>query len=79
MIEKMQKFYIKDIEVFSFEDFSIENKERGLFILDMWNQCEESNINVLPVKYVEYSSLQELYILKTDNVVVGKAEDIWLK
>ena len=76
MIKKLNKFHLKNTKVFSYEDVIIKNPDNGIFILDMWNQCDEENIETLPVKYVEYKTLQEKYLLKYDNIIVGRAVDI---
>lgn len=76
MIKKLNKFHLKNTKVFSYEDVIIKNPDNGIFILDMWNQCDEENIETLPVKYVEYKTLQEKYLLKYDNIIVGRAADI---
>ena len=62
--------------LFRSEDIRIENKDNGVFILDMWNRCDEKNIDIFPVKYVECRSLQEMYILKTDNIIMGRGVDL---
>ena len=76
VIKKLIKFHLKNTKVFSYEDIIINNPDNGIFILDMWNQCDEENIETLPVKYVEYKTLQEKYLLKYDNIIVGRATDI---
>lgn len=76
MIKKLIKFHLKNTKVFSYEDVIIKNPENGIFILDMWNQCDEEDVEILPVKYVEYKTLQEKYLLKYDNIIVGRATDI---
>lgn len=75
-IPKLQIFKLKGRTVFSYEDIRIENKDNGVFILDMWNRCDEKNIDIFPVKYVECRSLQEMYILKTDNIIMGRGVDL---
>lgn len=76
MIKKLIKFHLKNTKVFSYEDVIINNPDNGIFILDMWNQCDEEDVEILPVKYVEYKTLQEKYLLKYDNIIVGRAADI---
>ncbi len=76
MIKKLIKFHLKNTKVFSYEDVIIKNPDNGIFILDMWNQCDEEDVEILPVKYVEYKTLQEKYLLKYDNIIVGRATDI---
>ena len=76
MIKKLIKFHLKNTKVFSYEDVIINNPDNGIFILDMWNQCDEEDVEILPVKYVEYKILQEKYLLKYDNIIVGRAADI---
>ena len=76
VIKKLIKFHLKNTKVFSYEDVIIKNPENGIFILDMWNQCDEEDVEILPVKYVEYKTLQEKYLLKYDNIIVGRATDI---
>ena len=76
MIKKLIKFHLKNTKVFSYEDVIIKNPDNGIFILDMWNQCDEEDVEILPVKYVEYKTLQEKYLLKYDNIIVGRAADI---
>lgn len=75
-IPKLQTFKLKGRTVFSYEDIRIENKDNGVFILDMWNRCDEKNIDIFTVKYVECRSLQEMYILKTDNIIMGRGVDL---
>ena len=75
-IPKLQTFKLYGRTVFSYEDIRIENKDNGVFILDMWNRCDEKNIDIFPVKYVECRSLQEMYILKTDNIIMGRGVDL---
>ena len=75
-IPKFQTFKLNGRTVFSYEDIRIENKDNGVFILDMWNRCDEKNIDIFPVKYVECRSLQEMYILKTDNIIMGRGVDL---
>lgn len=75
-IPKLQTFKLNGRMVFSYEDIRIENKDNGVFILDMWNRCDEKNIDIFPVKYVECRSLQEMYILKTDNIIMGRGVDL---
>ena len=76
-IPKLQTFKLKGRTVFSYEDIRIENKDNGVFILDMWNQCDEKNIDIFPVKYVECRSPQEMYILKADNIIMGRGVDLF--
>ena len=75
-IPKLQTFKLNGRTVFSYEDIRIENKDNGVFILDMWNRCDEKNIDIFPVKYVECRSPQEMYILKADNVIMGRGVDL---
>lgn len=75
-IPKLQTFKLNGRTVFFYEDIRIENKDNGVFILDMWNRCDEKNIDIFPVKYVECRSLQEMYILKTDNIIMGRGVDL---
>ena len=75
-IPKLQTFRLKGRTVFSYEDIRIENKDNGVFILDMWNQGDEKNIDIFPVKYVECRSPQEMYILKADNIIMGRGVDL---
>lgn len=49
-IPKLQTFKLNGRTVFSYEDIRIENKDNGVFILDMWNRCDEKNIDIFPVK-----------------------------
>lgn len=75
-ISKLQAFKLKGRTAFSYEDIYIKNKDNGVFILDMWNQCNEKNIDMFPVKYVECVSPQEMYILKADNIIMGRGTDL---
>lgn len=76
LIKTGEYFYIKSIKAFSHEDFIIDYEKNGYFILDMWNQCSEPDINIYPVKYVECENNYEFYILKTDNIILGRGEDV---
>lgn len=76
LIEKMNLFCVGNKKVFSYENINVLNPEKGYFILDMWNQCSEPDINILPVKYVECENKSDLYLLRQDNIIIGRGDEI---
>ncbi|MGN0375275.1 MAG: hypothetical protein ACI4EN_07225 [Butyrivibrio sp.] len=72
------KFKLGNLEVFSYNDINLDNKDTGYFILNMWTQCEEENPGIIPVEYVRCSCGQELQVLKKDNIIMGVPSDICL-
>ena len=78
-IQKKQKFKVGNQTVIAMDDIEIYGNDNGCFILNMWTQCDEEDVGVLPVSYVRYTSLQEEYLLKKDNVIIGGVGDICLK
>ena len=51
-ISKNQVFLLKETKTISSEDIYIADNEKGCFILNFWEQCSYSDINVLPVVFV---------------------------
>lgn len=78
-IKKNTKFILNNQKVVATRDIQINSQDKGCFILNMWEQCDEADINILPVDYVSNLTEQDLYMLKKDNVIVGEAKDICLK
>ena len=78
-IQKKQKFKVGNQTVIAMDDIEIYGNDNGCFILNMWTQCDEEDVGVLPVSYVRCTSLQEEYLLKKDNVMIGGVGDICLK
>lgn len=72
-------FYINDKKAITYEPMAIMQPENGYFILDMWNQCDEPDLEIFPVKYVECRDECELYQLQQDNVFIGEGKDFCLK
>ncbi|MDP4145322.1 MAG: hypothetical protein Q8936_12700 [Bacillota bacterium] len=50
----------------------------GLFILDFSRKFEDGNLLKLPAKFARYNSLQDMYLIKKYNVVLGEWSDICL-
>lgn len=78
-IQKNQKFKVGLQRVIALNDIYVAPEENGYFILNMWTQCSEEDIDILPVEYVRCSSMQEEYLLKKDNVIIGKVGELCLK
>ena len=78
-IQKKQKFKVGNQTVIAMDDIEIYGNDNGYFILNMWEQCDEEDMHVLPVSYVRCTSLQEEYLLKKDNIIIGKIGELCLK
>jgi len=79
IIKKGKIFKLGEQKVISTKELHINSDEKGVFILNMWTQCDIADINVLLVDYVNNLSDCDLYVLKKDNVIIGGVKDICLK
>ncbi|MBQ2744808.1 MAG: hypothetical protein IJF37_04230 [Lachnospiraceae bacterium] len=77
-ISKNTVFLIKNKKVIALNDIHIANDEKGYFILNFWEQCDYKDIEVLPVAFAKCETLEELYVLKKDNIILGSERDICL-
>ncbi|MBE5926501.1 MAG: hypothetical protein E7270_06020 [Lachnospiraceae bacterium] len=77
-IKKNQIFLLQDIKTISSEDIYIADNEKGCFILNFWEQCSYSDINVLPVVFVRCEGEREVYNIKKNNIILGDEKDICL-
>lgn len=77
-IQKNTVFKIGERRVIAINDIDISNDEKGYFILNFWEQCDYKDIEVLPVAFAKCETLEELYVLKKDNIILGSERDICL-
>ena len=75
-IDKSTIFKLKNKTVIATRDVDIVKK--GFFILNFWEQCDFSDINVLPVVFVHCETTEDESILRRDNIVLGDEKDICL-
>ena len=78
-IEKGTKFRLGEQKVIAIRTMDITLGENGLFLLDMRTPCDEPDIKVLPVDYVENLTKKEKHLVIRDNIVIGETKDICLK
>ena len=75
-----KKFTVKGKKVISTKNVTIDNKEdNGFFVLDMWNQCNISQLDIFPVEYIVVNSNEEKYELFKYNVIMGSVKDICME
>ena len=78
-LKKNEIFMVKDTKVYVKNDLVLDTeKDKGVFILNFWEQCDYPDIYVFPVKYVPYRSIEDSFELRQDNVIYGSIEDISL-
>lgn len=77
-INKNQVFLVKGTKVMSTDNIYIPENEQGYFILNFWEQCSYSDINVLPVAFVRCEGEKELYNIRKTNIILGDEKDICL-
>ncbi|MBE5887669.1 MAG: hypothetical protein E7283_02405 [Lachnospiraceae bacterium] len=77
-IAKDTVFRLQSKRVLATRDILISEGESGCFILNFWEQCSHSDINVFPVVFVKCESERELYVLKKNNIILGSEKDICL-
>ena len=77
-IPKNTIFTIRDIQAIALNDIHISEADKGYFILNFWEQCDYVKLNVLPVAFAKCETLEELYVLKKDNIILGSERNICL-
>ncbi len=77
-IQKNTLFKLGDKPVIALNDIHIAEGDKGYFILNFWEQCGYGDINVSPVAFVKCETLEELYVLKKDNIILGSERDVCL-
>ena len=50
-IQKKQKFKVGNQTVISMDDIEIYGNDNGYFILNMWTQCDEEDIDVFIIMF----------------------------
>ncbi len=71
-------FYLKGKKVFATEDINIDDKDKGLFILNFWEQCDYYDTRILPTIFVHCETKEEEYVLRKNNIILGDEKDICL-
>lgn len=77
-IPKNTIFKVYDKQVIALNDIHIRENDKGYFILNFWEQCNYEELSVLPVAFAKCETLEELYVLKKDNIILGSEQDICL-
>ena len=52
------------------------NIDRGLVVLNYWEQCDYEDINVLPAIILPYKDMKEKEVMKRKYIVIGEVEKI---
>ena len=52
------------------------NIDRGLVVLNYWEQCDYEDINVLPAIILPYKDMREKEVMKRKYIVIGEVEEI---
>lgn len=52
------------------------NIDRGLVVLNYWEQCDYEDINILPAIILPYKDMKEKEKMKRKYIVIGEIEEI---
>lgn len=77
-IQKGTIFKVRDKKVIALNDINISETDKGYFILNFWEQCNYEELSTLPIAFAKCETLEELYVLKKDNIILGSEKDICL-
>ena len=78
IIPRNKIFKVCNKHVIALNDIQIGENDKGYFILNFWEQCNYEELSVLPVAFAKCETLEELYVLKKDNIILGSEQDICL-
>ena len=51
------------------------NMDRGLVVLNYWEQCDFEDIDVLPAVILPYKDIKEKLKIRKENIVIGEVEN----
>lgn len=77
-IPKNTIFKIRGKQAIALNDIHISEADKGYFILNFWEQCDCGDLSVLPVAFAKCGTLEELYVLRKDNIILGSERDVCL-
>lgn len=77
-IPKDTIFKVGDKKVIALNDIHISDSDKGYFILNYWEQCNQGGLKNVPVTFAKCETLEELYVLKMDNIILGSEKDVCL-
>ena len=77
-IPKGTIFKVGDKRVIALDDIHISEGDKGYFILNYWEQCINKELGIMPVAFAKCETLEELYVLKKDNLILGSEREVCL-
>ena len=77
-IPKGTIFKVGDKKVMALNDIHISDTDKVYFIFNYWEQCVNKELALVPVDFAKCETIEELFVLRKDNILLGSERDVCL-